>query len=325
MPHATIISQHGGPEALEYKEFSLPAPAAGEVTIRHTAIGINYIDVYNRVGLYKTPLPFIPGKEAAGVIEAIGEGVEGYKIGDRVCYGTATHLTGSYATHRNMPAQYLLKIPVDIADEVAATIMVKAMTAHYLLRRTFNVMPENRILIHAAAGGVGTYMSQWANALGAIVIGTVSNDAKKKWALDNGCHHVINYQTEDWVARVREITGGVGVPVVYDSVGKDTLLKSIDCLMPLGLLVSFGQSSGAVPPFDISALSKNSCFLTRPSLGEYKKDRNELVMSALEIYENIRSGILRPLITHKIPLKDAAQAHRLLESRQTMGSIVLIP
>lgn len=325
MPHGIIISEHGGVEALEYKEFSLPKPAAGEVTVRNTAIGVNYIDIYNRTGLYKNPLPFIPGKEAAGIVEEIGDGVEGYKIGDRVCYGTAIHLTGAYATHFNIPAQYLLKIPIDIPDEVAATIMVKAMTAHYLLRRTFYVMPENRILIHAAAGGVGTYLCQWANAIGAIVIGTVSSDEKKQWALDNGCHQVINYQTEDWVARVRELTGGKGVTVVYDAVGKDTFLKSFECLIPLGLLVSYGQSSGAIPPFDLSVLSKGSYFLTRPSLGDYKKDRNELVMSALEIYDNIRSGILRPHITHRIPLQDAAEAHRLLEGRKTMGSIVLVP
>ncbi len=325
MVKAIVISSPGGTEALNFKEITLGGPFEGEALIRHTAIGLNYIDIYHRTGFYKNDLPMVPGIEASGVVEAVGTGVEGLKPGDRVCYGTAPHLPFGYATHRTIPAEFLVKIPNDITDEDAATIMVKGMTAHFLLRRTFAVTPDDYILVHAAAGGVGTYLCQWASNLGAIVIGTVGSREKAAWAEENGCHHVINYTTEDWVTRVREITHDKGVVVVYDSVGEATFKKSLECLMPLGLLVSFGQSSGPVPPIDISLLAQGSFFLTRPSIAHYKSERSELVMSALEIFQAVRTGVLKPRITHRIPLKDAAEAHRLLESRSTMGSIVLIP
>lgn len=325
MAYAIKLDSHGPAESLKYVEIPDIAPAAGEVRLRHTAIGVNYIDVYYREGSYKANFPLIPGIEGAGVIEAVGPDVTGFKAGDRVAYGTALTLNGGYSTHRNIPARLLVKIPYDISDEVAATIMVKGMTAHFLLKRTFAAQPGMTILVHAAAGGVGTYLCQWASAMGITVIGTVGSTEKLLYASENGCHFPINYKIEDFAAQVKELTAGIGVPVVYDSVGKDTFVKSLECLTPLGLLVSFGQSSGKIPPFDISMLAAKSNFITRPSLGFYKSDRNELVLSAADIFDALKGGALKPRINHRIALKDAAQAHRLLEDRKTMGSIVLIP
>ena len=325
MTLAVVVESYGGTEKLVFREFATPKPQKGEVLIRHTAIGVNYIDVYHRTGLYPNKTPFIPGVEGAGVIEALGEGVEGFRIGDRVCYGTATNRPAGYTTHRCLSTDYLVKIPIDIADEVAATLMVKGLTAVYLISRTFMAIPGNFLLVHAAAGGVGTYLCQMANYIGAPVIGTVGSEEKVKWAIENGCTYPVNYKTEDFVKRVQEITKGAGVSAVYDSVGKDTFLKSFECLTNLGIVISYGQSSGPVPPFDISILSKGSYFLTRPSLGVYFEDRQRLIMSCAELFEAVRKGIIKPRITHRIPLKNAADAHKLLEDRQTMGSIILIP
>lgn len=320
-----IIEETGGVEKLKFQEVSDHKLESGEVRVKHTAIGVNYIDIYYRTGLYKTALPSVLGIEAAGVVEEIGPNVKGFEVGERVAYGTSTTLLGAYCTKRNIPINQLVKLPDMISDEVAATIMVNGLTAHSLLRRVYPVQQGQTILIHAAAGGVGTYMTQWAKYLGCTVIGTVGSEEKRKWAEDNGCDHVINYQTEDFVTKSREITNGYGVVAVYDSVGKDTFDKSLQCLMPFGLMVSYGQSSGRVPSFDIMQLARGNLFLTRPTLNVYKHDYNELQISCLEVYEGIQSGALKPKITNKFPLQDAAKAHELLESRKSTGSIILIP
>ena len=325
MAHAIIVDSHGDAEKLKYAQVTDSKPNSGEVRLKHTAIGVNFIDVYHRTGLYGTNVPFIPGVEACGIVEEVGPNVGGLQVGDRVAYGTAINAQGAYSTHRNIDANLLIKVPADISDEVAAAIMVKGMTAHYLIRRTYVVGPGANILVHAAAGGVGTYLCQWASYSGCNVIGTVSTAEKAKWASENGCAYPLNVKSEDWPEQVKAITGGLGVGVVYDSIGKDTFLRSFDCLMPLGLMVSYGQSSGPVPPFDLSVLAKGNFFLTRPTLGFYKGDRNELILSGMELFEAVRLGAIAPKITQKIPLKDAAEAHRLLESRQTMGSIILVP
>jgi len=319
------ISEVGGVEKLKYVDIPDRKPQAGEVRIRQTAIGVNYIDIYYRTGLYRAAMPGIIGVEAAGVVSEVGAGVTNFKIGDRVAYGTATTMLGSYATYRNMPVEYLVSIPPYIDDATAAALMLKGMSAHMLCRRV--IMPQQgwNILVHAAAGGVGTLLSQWLKTLGCNVIGTVGSEAKMKWAYDNGCSHVINYTTDDFAAATRTITNGTGAAIVYDGVGKDTFQKSLDCLATFGLMVSYGQSSGRVPPMDILQLSRGSQFITRPTLGHYKSDRNELNISAIELFEGVKNGFLNPRITHRIPLQEAAEAHRLLESRQTMGSIVLIP
>ena len=325
MPHAIVISAYGGPENLVYKEVAPKKLAPTEVRVKNTAIGVNYIDVYYRTGLYPFALPLIPGVEAAGVVEEVGIAVTDVSIGDRVCYGSAPGVVEAYATHTVIEQKFLIKIPLDVTDEVAATLMVKGLTANYLLNRTFMVLPDSVILVHAAAGGVGTYLCQLAKFYEAKVIGTVSSDEKAKWAQDNGCTHPIVYTREDFVKKTLELTGGKGVPVVYDSVGKDTFRKSLECLCPLGLLVSYGQSSGKVPPFDILELGKKSNFLTRPSLAFYNASRSDLVMAATDVFTSIRQNVLKPRITHRIALKDAGHAHKLLESKATMGSIVLIP
>lgn len=322
--HAIRIHQTGGPEVLVWEEVEVPAPGPGQVLLRHTAVGLNFIDVYHRTGLYPAPLPFTPGLEGAGVVEAVGDGVTEFQPGDRVAY--ANPPLGAYAQARVMPADRLVKLPGSIGDHTAAAMMLQGMTAQYLLRRTYRVQPGDTILIHAAAGGVGLLVCQWARHLGATVIGTVGSEEKAELARAHGCDHPILYKSEDFVARVREITNGEGVPVVYDSVGADTFLKSLDCLRPLGMMVSFGQSSGKVEPFDTGLLAaKGSLFLTRPSLMAYTAKRSDLVASATELFDVVARGAVKVEINQTYPLKDAAQAHRDLEGRRTTGSTLLLP
>jgi len=325
MSHAVRVHETGDASVMKWEEVNVADPAAGEVCLRHTAIGLNFIDIYFRAGTYPSPqLPFIPGLEAAGVIESIGENVSGFEVGDRVAY--ASPPLGSYAESRLMPAGRLVKLPDSIDDRVAAAMMLKGMTAHYLLRRTFKVGPGTTLLLHAAAGGVGLIACQWAKYLGATVIGTVGSDEKAELACSHGCDHAILYREEDFVARVREITDGEGVDVVYDSVGKDTFLQSLDCLKPMGMLALFGQSSGAVEPFDLGLLSaKGSLFVTRPTLMNYVDKRGDLEDTAKELFEVIREGVVNADIRQERPLREAGAAHSDLESRRTTGATLLIP
>jgi len=322
---AIRIHQHGGPEMMCWDEVDPGTPGPGQALIRHTAVGLNFIDVYHRTGLYKVPqLPCVLGMEAAGVVEALGADVTDLTVGDRVAY--AAPPLGAYAERRLMPADRLVIIPEGVDDRQAAAMMLKGMTAQYLLRRTYRVQPGDAVLIHAAAGGVGLIACQWAKHLGATVIGTVGSAAKADLARGHGCDHPILYGSEDLVARVRQITGGRGVAVVYDSVGRDTFERSLDCLRPLGLLALFGQSSGPVPPVDLQVLSaKGSLFVTRPTLMTYTAQRADLLASATDLFEVVRSGAVRIEIQQSYALKDAAQAHRDLEDRKTTGSTVLLP
>jgi NADPH2:quinone reductase len=293
------------------------------VLIRQTAIGVNFLDVYHRIGLYPLALPLIPGSEGAGVVEAVGSGVTGFRIGDRVVY---QGVIGGYSEVRLVPAERLVRLPDGIDDRTAAAVFLKGVTAYYLLERTFRVGKGHVILFHAAAGGVGTIACQWASALGATVIGTVGSDEKMAIARDNGCAHVINYRKEDFVERVRAITNGRGVDVVYDSVGKDTFPGSLDCLSRLGLWVSFGQSSGLPPPFTTSLLQqKGSLFATRPTTVHYLAARADLEAAAAGLFEALAAGIVKAAIGREFPLKAAADAHRALESRETTGATILIP
>ncbi len=325
MPRSIRVHEVGGPEVLRWEEGDLPLPRAGEVRVRQTAIGLNFIDVYFRKGLYPAPsIPFTPGMEGAGVVEALGEGVEGLKPGDRVAYAGAP--IGSYAEVRLMPAERLLALPDAIDDETAAAMMLKGMTAHYLLRRAARLEPGDTILFHAAAGGVGLIACQWAKHLGLRVIGTVGSEEKAAIAAAHGCDHPVIYTREDLVERVRDITAGEGVPVVFDSVGRATFDASLDCLRPRGLMVSFGQASGPVPPLDISVLNlKGSLFLTRPSLMAYTATRSDLVAAASDLFEVVQRKIVKIEIGQRFPLSEAASAHRDLESRRTIGSTVLRP
>lgn len=325
MPKAIRIHAHGGPEMLSYEEVEVGQPGPGEARIRQTAIGLNFIDIYFRTGLYKAPngLPLIPGGEGAGVVEALGEGVTHLVVGDRVAYSIAT---GAYAQERLVPADRLVKIPDGISDQQAAAMMLKGMTAEYLLRRTYAVKPGDTILYHAAAGGVGLILGQWAKHLGATVIGTASSPDKIALAKAHGFDHVINYRDTDFVAAVKEITGGSMCEVVYDSVGKDTFPGSLDCLKAFGMFVSFGQSSGPIPPFDISILSqKGSLYATRPTLFKYIATREELEASAKALFDVVLNGAVSIEINQTYALKDVAQAHADLESRKTTGTTVLIP
>lgn len=323
MTTAIRVHQTGGPEVLGVEQIEIGDPGPGEARVRHTAIGVNFIDTYFRSGLYKTALPFVPGNEGAGIVEAVGEGVDFVKAGDRVVYSATP---GGYAQTRLIAADKLIPIPDDLSDEVAAAVFLKGLTAQYLLRRTFRVGPGHTVLIHAAAGGVGLIAGQWARALGATVIGTAGSEVKIELARQNGYNHLINYRTEDFVARVLEITDGRKVDVVYDSVGKDTFDGSLDVLKPLGLMVSFGQSSGAVPPVDISVLNtKGSLFLTRPSVFGYNLDRATLVESAADLFDVILNGKVRVRIDQRFALTEARAAHEALESRATTGSTLLIP
>src|SRR5690625_2649679 len=323
--HAIQVNEHGGPEALRWTRTEVAAPGPDDALVRHTAVGLNFIDVYFRTGLYKPgQLPFIPGLEGVGVVEAVGENVDYLRPGDRVAYSGGP--LGAYSEQRVLPARLLVPVPDGIKDEQAAALMLKGLTAHYLLRQTYRVEAGDTILVHAAAGGVGTLMCQWANHLGATVLGTVGSSEQGAYARDHGCHHPIEYQREDFVARVRELTDGAGVPVVYDSVGQATFMQSLDCLRPRGLMVSFGQSSGAVPPFDIGILNqKGSLYLTRPSAGAYTPDRPSLLAAAEELFDMVLQHGLRVEIDQTFPLADAAEAHRALEARRTTGATVLIP
>ena len=324
MPQAIRIHQTGGPEVLCWEEVDLPAPAAGEATVRHHAVGLNFIDTYHRTGLYPLPLPSGLGLEGAGVVEAVGAGVNEVKVGDRVAYAGGP--VGAYAEARNIPAHRLLKLPDAIDFKTAAAMMLQGLTAAYLLRRTYRVQPGDAVLIHAAAGGVGLIACQWAKALGATVIGTVGSKAKGELAKAHGCDHVINYSTENFTARVREITGGEGVPVVYDGVGKDTFMGSLDSLRPLGMMVSYGNASGPVPPFDLLLLSqKGSLFITRPTVAHYTGKRSELEALGAELFAVVAAGQVRIEINQTYALANAAQAHRDLEARRTTGSTILLP
>jgi NADPH2:quinone reductase len=323
--HAIMIDRYGGPEVLEWKEIPLSVPGPGEALVRQTAVGLNFIDVYHRRGLY--PLPGFPagiGSEAAGRVETIGPGVTELAEGDRVAYAGGP--IGAYSEARVLPVQRLVKLPDGISDQQAAAMMLKGMTAEYLLRRAFTVKPGDTILFHAAAGGVGTIACQWAKQLGATVIGAVGSRKKAAVAAAHGCHHVIVTGEEDFVERIREITRGEGVPVVYDSIGKDTFARSLDCLKPRGMLVSFGQSSGMVPPLDITILStKGSLFLTRPTLMHYIAKREELLSCASALFDAVLHDGVKIEIGRTYPLREASKAHADLEARQTTGSTVLIP
>lgn len=324
MTYAIRFAETGGPEVLRTEEVVVPPPAAGEATVRQQAVGVNYIDIYHRTGVYPVPLPSGIGVEGAGVVEAIGPGVTDVAVGDRVGYAGGP--LGSYADVRNLPADRLVKLPAEIGAEQAAAMMLKGLTAQYLLRRTYRVQPGDTILVHAAAGGVGLLLCQWARALGVRVIGTVGSDAKAELARAHGCDHPIVYTREKFAERVRELTGGEGVPVVYDSIGKDTFMDSLACLRPLGMMVSFGNASGVVPPFDTGILSRlGSLFLTRPTLFAYAAKRSDLLAMAAELIEMVVSGKVRIEVGQRYPLSEAARAHRDLEARRTTGSTILTP
>jgi NADPH2:quinone reductase len=324
MPNAIRFHATGGPEVLRWEAVDVAAPGSGEVRVRNTAIGVNFIDTYHRSGLYPVTLPSGLGTEAAGVVEAVGPGVDWVKPGDRVA--TCTGPMGAYSTERVVPADKLVKLPEGIEDRAAAAMMLKGLTAQYLLRQTFPLKGGETILFHAAAGGVGLIACQWARALGVTVIGTVGSDAKAALARENGCAHTIVYTRENFVERVKEITGGKGVPVVYDSVGKDTFPASLDCLSPRGTFVSFGSSSGSVPPFNLMLLSqKGSLYATRPTLFTYASNRDALNAMAAELFALVKAGKIKPDARQTFALKDAAEAHRSLESRRTTGATLLLP
>ncbi|MBL8699514.1 MAG: quinone oxidoreductase [Alphaproteobacteria bacterium] len=321
MVKAMRMHKVGGPEVLTWEDVEVPAPKQGEALIRATAVGLNYIDTYHRSGLYPVPMPAIIGSEGAGVVEAVGPGVTEVAVGDRVAYGNGP--IGSYAEKRVMPSHRLLKLPASIDDRQAASMMLKGMTAQYLIRRTYRVKAGETVLVHAAAGGVGLIMCQWLKHLGATVIGTAGDKAKAELARKHGADHVILYREEDFAAKVKEITGGKLLPVVFDGVGKDTWEKSLDCLQPRGLMVSYGNASGAVPPINIAVLNtKGSLFLTRPSLNGYVTKRDELVETANDLFDVVAKGAVKIGINQSYALKDAAQAHRDLEARKTTGSTV---
>lgn len=321
---AIQIAENGGPEVMHLVDVDVPSPGKGEVRLRQTAIGLNYIDTYHRSGLYALPLPTGIGMEGAGVIDAVGEGVKGLKVGDRVAYGVGPR--GAYARHRNVPASRVAKLPKAISDETAAGMMLKGLTVRALLRSVYKVKRGETILFHAAAGGVGVIFTQWAKALGVKVIGTVGSDDKIAVAKAHGCAHVINYRTDDVVARVKEITKGAGVPVVYDGVGQATFMTSIDCLKPRGLLVCFGNASGPVKSFDLGLLAaKGSLYVTRPTVMTYMADDAELAAASRDLIEIVKSGKVKIPVNQRYKLADVAQAHRDLESRATTGTTILIP
>ncbi len=323
MPHAIRIHETGGPEKMLWEEVQVGSPGPGEVLVRNTAVGLNFVDVYHRTGLYPNAMPLTLGMEGAGVVEAVGPKVKEFKVGDRVAYANPI---GSYAEVCLRTAERLVKIPAGIDDKVAAAIMLKGMTAWYLIRRTYKVRKGDTILMHAAAGGVGQILCQWAKSLGATVIGTVGSDEKAVLAKKAGCKHVIVTSREKFVERVKEITKGKGVPVVYDGVGKDTFMDSLDCLAPCGMMVSFGNASGAVTQFNPGVLAqKGSLFLTRPTLFTYTAKREGLVQAARDLFAVVKSKAVRISINQTYPLREAAQAHRDLEARKTTGSTVLLP
>jgi NADPH2:quinone reductase len=322
MSKAIRVHRVGGPEVLQWEEVPGAPPGPGHVRVRHSWIGLNFIDVYQRTGFYKVPLPFVPGSEGAGEVVEVGPGVETVAVGDTVAYAGGS--PGSYSEERVMPAERLVPLPRAIDPRTAAAIMLKGLTAQYLLRQTVRIERGDTILIHAAAGGVGTIACQWAKQLGATVIGTVGSEDKARLARAHGCDHVIDYRRERFVDRVKQITGGKGVRVVYDSVGKDTVSGSLDCLQVRGMLVLFGQSSGPVPPIDPLVLTgKGSLYLTRPTMASYNLTRPELLAAAGELFALVESGAVKVAAPQSFPLREAAAAHRALEARQTTGSTVL--
>ena len=324
MTKAIRCFSNGGPEVMEYVDVEVGEPGAGEARVKHHAIGLNYIDVYFRTGLYPQPLPSALGMEGAGVIEAVGPNVTHVKPGDRVAY--ATRPPGAYAEARVMPAADLVKLPDSISFETAAAMMLQGLTVQYLFHRTFPLKGGETILFHAAAGGVGLIACQWARALSVNMIGTVGSDEKGELAKAHGCTHVINYNKENFVERVKQLTGGKGVPVVYDSIGKDTFLNSLDCLAPLGTMVSYGSASGPVPPFSLNELaSRGSLFITRPTLFTYAAKRSDLEAMAADLFRMVESGKVKIEINQRYALKDVQQAHRDLESRKTTGSTIILP
>jgi NADPH2:quinone reductase len=324
MPHAIRLHANGGPEVLRWEEVAVGDPGPGEARVRHTAVGVNYIDTYHRSGLYKVNLPTGLGTEGAGVVEAVGAGVDWVKPGDRVAYCGGP--LGAYSEARVMPADRLVVLPDGVPERVAATLMLKGLTVQYLFRQTYKLKAGETILFHAAAGGVGLIACQWARALGVTMIGTVGSDEKAALAKANGCAHTIVYTRENFVERVKALTGGKGVPVVYDAIGKDTFPASLDCISPRGLWVSFGNSSGAIPGFDILLLSqKGSLYATRPTLFTYAAKREDLTAMAREMFDLVKAGKIVSEPRQTFALKDAADAHRALESRQTTGATVLLP
>ena len=322
--HAIRVHRPGGPEVLKWESVELGAPGPGQLRLKHGAVGLNYIDVYHRTGLYPMQYPSGIGMEAAGVVEAVGPGVTEFRVGDRVAYASAP--LGAYAEARLMPAERVVKLPDAIGDDQAAAMMLQGLTAQYLLRRTYRVKPGDHVLVHAAAGGVGLILVQWAKHLGATVIGTAGSETKARLAKDHGADHMILYRQEDFPKRVREITGGAGVQVVYDGVGKDTFMGSLDSLAPLGMMAIFGNASGPVPPLDLLLLSqKGSLFVTRPTLVTYTAKRADLVAGAAELFDVVGRGAVKIAVNQTFPLADAAEAHRALEARATTGSTVLLP
>jgi NADPH2:quinone reductase len=318
------IHQHGGPEVLSWDDVDLPDPGPGEALIRHTAIGFNFVDTYHRTGQlgHKVSFPLILGSQGAGVVEAVGDGVDSLQAGDRVTYA---NLLGAYAEARIVPANRMIKTPDDISDDLAAAAFLRTLTAHYLLTRLYPVQSGETILVHAAAGGTGQILCQWAKALGAVVIGTVGSDAKAEIARAAGCAHPIVYTRENFVDKVMEITGGKGVPVVYDSVGRDTFMGSLDCLQPMGMGINFGTASGQVEPFPMQHLHKKSLIVTRPTLATYIADRDDLEAASQEVFRVLRDGTVKVDINRRFALKDAADAHRAIEARETTGTMILVP
>ena len=323
MTKAIRIHQTGGPEVLQLEDIELPAPAKGEVRIKHHAIGLNFIEIYFRKGAYPAPLPFTPGNEGAGQIVAVGKGVKGFKVGDRVAYAA---IPGSYAEERNIDARYIVKLPKEINYETGAAMMLKGLTAQYLLRRTYKVKKGDVVLVHAAAGGVGLILCQWAKALGATVIGTVGSEEKGVLAKKAGAKHIIYYNSENFAERVAELTKGKKCDVVYDGVGKATFPGSLDCLKPMGTFVSFGSASGQIDAFNIGILQqKGSLFATRPTLFHYIAKREDLDAMAKDLFKVVKNGTVKIPIHSRWKLEDVAEAHKALESRQTTGAAVLIP
>jgi NADPH2:quinone reductase len=324
MSRVVRIHRHGGPEELKVEDEVVGAPGAGEARIRQTAIGLNFVDIYHRIGQFGAdPMPFVLGVQGVGVVEALGEGASGIAVGDRVAYAGAM---GAYREVRLMPADRLIRLPADIDDGVAAAGLLRGLTAQYLVRRLYRIQPGDAVLVHAAAGGVGLVLCQWAKHLGATVIGTVSSPAKAAIAAAHGCDHPVLYgQGHDWVAEVQRLAGGRGVPVVYDSVGRDTFMGSLDCLRPMGMAINYGTASGQVEPFPLQRLHKKSLVVTRPTLGTWIADRGDLERAADEFLNLVRGGIIRVEVARSYPLADVADAHRDLEGRRTTGSMILVP
>jgi len=324
MPKAIVVEKIGAPSVMKFKEISLAKPRKGEVTVKALAIGVNFIDIYQRTGLYPMPLPFTPGGELCGEVTAVGIGVKGIKVGDRVACGTAG--SGCYAEFANIDAGRLVKVPEGVSNDVAAAMMLKGLTVQYLIRQIYKVKKGDTILVHAAAGGVGLILCQWAKSLGATVIGTVSSASKARLAKAHGCDYPINYAKQDFVKRVKTITKGAMLPVVYDSIGKDTFPASLDCLRKFGLFVTFGNASGPVPPFSPALLAqKGSLMMTRPTLFSFVSTPGELRKAAADLMKVVNSGAVKIEVNHRYVLKDAAKAHRDLAATNTTGPIVLVP